>query len=255
MECSVLFQQVFVKEHGKQKLFGFECGPYYIKPHSIMCENLERFWQFFSLLVLTFHYVCNLIHKELQSNLSPGFNNIIGKLIDVPKYVVIALWKIRTRHTHSSIDELFSIVDSTSKVVCQWFIVVLIKIALSLHLKWPTWDNLFKVKLSFKILHGIPQCCRALDCSSMRFDLSSNTKSTNWYSCNDNQPFFCFLKKCWDGDHLKFGKHCISTFIHLLDQKTLFNHIHALFHPNLVTSSTFKLIEIENFWLKKITFI
>jgi len=49
-------------------------------------------------------------------------------------------------------------------------------------------------------------------------------------------------------------KHCISTFIHLLDQKTLFNHIHTLFHPNL-TISSITLMEMENFWRQKITFI
>jgi len=58
-----------------------------------------------------------------------------------------------------------------------------------------------------------------------------------------------------DGNYLKFGEAFgISTFIHLLDQKTLFNHIHALLYPNLVTSSTF-VIEMEFFWQKKIIFI
>jgi len=34
-------------------------------------------------------------------------------------------------------------------------------------------------------------------------------------------------------------KHYISTFIYFLDQKILFNEIHALFRPILVTLSTF----------------
>jgi len=49
-------------------------------------------------------------------------------------------------------------------------------------------------------------------------------------------------------------KHHISTSIHFLDQKTLFNHIHALFHPNLVISSIF-LIEVKNLWQENITLI
>jgi len=39
-----------------------------------------------------------------------------------------------------------------------------------------------------------------------------------------------------------------------LDQKSLFNHIHTLFHPNLAISPIF-LMEMGNFWQKKITFI
>jgi len=59
-------------------------------------------------------------------------------------------------------------------------------------------------------------------------------------------PFFWFLKKCQDGDHLNFGEAFISSYIHLLDQKTLFNQIHTLFHLNLTISSIF-LIEMKNF--------
>jgi len=49
-------------------------------------------------------------------------------------------------------------------------------------------------------------------------------------------------------------KHFISSYIHLLDQKTFFNQIHTLFHPNLAVSSIFS-IEMKKIWYKKITFI
>jgi len=62
------------------------------------------------------------------------------------------------------------------------------------------------------------------------------------------------LTKYQDGDHLNLVEHCISTFIHLLDQKTLFNHIHTLFYPDLAISSIF-LIQMKKNWQKKITFI
>jgi len=46
-------------------------------------------------------------------------------------------------------------------------------------------------------------------------------------------------------------KHCISTFIHLWDQKKLFHHIHTFFHQNLATSSTFFLYRNGKFPAKK----
>jgi len=49
-------------------------------------------------------------------------------------------------------------------------------------------------------------------------------------------------------------KHYIFGFIHLLDQKTLFNHIRTLLHLNLATSSIF-FIDMEIFWQKKNNFI
>jgi len=48
-------------------------------------------------------------------------------------------------------------------------------------------------------------------------------------------------------------KHFISSSIHLLDQASLFNQIHTLFHPYLAISFVF-LIEMKNLWWKKITF-
>jgi len=42
------------------------------------------------------------------------------------------------------------------------------------------------VKLDFKNLHGIPQCCSVIDCSHVRFDLPTNTKSSNWYDHDQN---------------------------------------------------------------------
>jgi len=35
IKCNALFQQVFVEKFGDKKIFGLECGLYYIKPHSI----------------------------------------------------------------------------------------------------------------------------------------------------------------------------------------------------------------------------
>jgi len=49
-------------------------------------------------------------------------------------------------------------------------------------------------------------------------------------------------------------KQFFSSYIHLLDQKTLFNQIHTFFHPNLAISSIL-VIEIKKLWPKKITFI
>jgi len=48
--------------------------------------------------------------------------------------------------------------------------------------------------------------------------------------------------------------HCISAFIYVLDQKTLFNHIPTLLHSNLATSSIF-FIDMEVLWHKKNNFI
>jgi len=44
-------------------------------------------------------------------------------------------------------------------------------------------------------------------------------------------------------------KHFISSYIHLLDQNSLYNQIHTLFHLNLAISSIF-LIEMKNFMAK-----
>jgi len=49
-------------------------------------------------------------------------------------------------------------------------------------------------------------------------------------------------------------KHFISSYIHLWGQKTLFNQIHTLHHPNLAIPSIF-LVEMKIFWHKKIIFI
>jgi len=37
-------------------------------------------------------------------------------------------------------------------------------------------------------------------------------------------------------------EHCIYTFNHLRNKETLFNYIHALFHPYLAISSTFLIV-------------
>jgi len=121
-----------------------------------MCEDPKRFWQFFCLSVPTFHYLCSLVHEELQNNPPPSLINITRRLMDVPKQVAIALQRLGTRDTHVSIGELFGIADSTSVVVYQWFIIALIKVALPLHLSWPIGERLSEVKLGFENLHGIP---------------------------------------------------------------------------------------------------
>jgi len=136
--------------------------------------------------VPTFYYLCGLVYEELHHNPPSSLINIIGTLIDIPKKIAIALQRLGTRDTQVSIGELFGIANSISVVVYQWFITTLLKAALPLHLNWLMEERLFEVKLGFENLHGILQCCGALDCSHIQFDLLANTTSSDWCDCNHN---------------------------------------------------------------------
>lgn len=53
-------------------------------------------------------------------------------------------------------------------------------------LYWPTRETLAKVKLRFENVHGIPQCCSALDCFHVTFDLLGRSRSIDCYDRNHN---------------------------------------------------------------------
>jgi len=102
---------------------------------------------------------------------------------------MVNFWLNETGDKPSQITKISTLIKAalpTNVAVCQWFIVALIKAALPLHLSWPRGKRLSKVKLGFENLLDIPQCCGALDCSHILFDLPANTRSSNWYDHDRN---------------------------------------------------------------------
>jgi len=76
LEFELLFSQVHVQKDGKKKIFGLDCGLYYIKPQSIhwseqystlvIHEDPKCFHQFFRLSTPAFQYICSLVYEKRQ---------------------------------------------------------------------------------------------------------------------------------------------------------------------------------------------
>ena len=98
----------------------------------------------------------------------------------------MALRRLATGDSHYSVGEIFGVAACTSVKTSKRFVKSLLIAAIPLHLKWSAGEELVNVKLGFQNIHGIIQCCGAIDCTHILFYKPLNSSSADWFDRDHN---------------------------------------------------------------------
>lgn len=147
--------------------------------------NPERWIANFRVSKSTFDYICNLVKPDLESATPANFMNIEGRFISVEKQVAIALRRLASGYAHNTIGELFGVGTST---VCKttWKFIKSMQRRAMHHMQWPRGEEMEHVKEGFRKLHGMPNCCGAVDVTHIVMELQVGDSTADWFDREHN---------------------------------------------------------------------
>ncbi|KAG0466474.1 hypothetical protein HPP92_018054 [Vanilla planifolia] len=123
-----------------------------------------------------------------QSN--SAFTN--GQLMSINDQVAIALRRLGSGDSLLSIGLSFGLNHSTVAQVTWRFVEAMEERGLH-HLRWPDSEQeLESIKLKFEKIHGLPNCCGAIDATHIRMCLpSADVSNKVWLDPRRTTAWFC----------------------------------------------------------------
>lgn len=145
----------------------------------------QRWITNFRVSKLTFDYICSVVKPDLESATPVNFMRIEGRFIPVEKQVAIALRRLASGYAHNTVGELFGVGTSTVCKITWKFVKSMEKRAMH-HMHWPKGEEMEQVKEGFSKLHGMPNCCGAVDVTHivMELQVSVVLRSTATSCCH-----------------------------------------------------------------------
>lgn len=99
------------------------------------------------------------------------FMSIEGRFIPLEKQVAIALRRLASGYAHNVIGEQFGVGTSTVCKITWKFVKSMEKRAMH-HMHWPRLgEEMERVKEGFRKMHGLPNCCGAIDVTHIVMEL------------------------------------------------------------------------------------
>lgn len=131
----------------------------------------ERWVSNFRVSRSTFMYICSLVKPDLESATPVNFMSIEGRFIPLEKQVAIALRRLASGYAHNVIGEQFGVGTSTVCKITWKFVKSMEKRAMH-HMHWPRLgEEMERVKEGFRKMHGLPNCCGAIDVTHIVMEL------------------------------------------------------------------------------------
>lgn len=134
----------------------------------------------------TFKYVYSLVLEPLSKTKKYSFSD--GTVISLHDKVAIALRRLKSGDSLVSLGEAFGIHRSIVSQITWSFVEALEENGLH-HLKWPETDEeMSYIKAKFERIHGLPNCCGAVDITHIKMMSSSPPLDTEvWVDNMNNQ--------------------------------------------------------------------
>ncbi|KAL3680857.1 hypothetical protein R1sor_023813 [Riccia sorocarpa] len=164
----------------KKDAFVFDDIDWFLKPRS------KRWWRrLFRVSKPTFDYICQLVKPDVESETPASFQGIEGRVITVEKQVAIALRRLASGDSLTTLGELFGVGESTvSKVI--WKFVNSMEKRARHHMNWPEGAEMERVKCGFEVDHGLPNCCGVIDVTHILMELPGTESSVDWFDREQN---------------------------------------------------------------------
>lgn len=182
-------------------------------------EDDPRYADVFRLPVGLFTTVCSLVREDMQQGDIPmSLRNVEGRLISVEKQVAIAVMRLTSGNTITSISQILGCGRSTVIKILYKF-VASIRQRASYFLQWPaSAEKLAEVKDGFFRKHGFVNCCGAVDATHVLMELPAGESSDVWVDRNHN---FSMVLQAIVDTNLRFLDVCIGYPGSLSDARCL----------------------------------
>ena len=144
----------------------------YIRPRSLHyfrktwpLLDAGRFKEMFRFDRSGFKMIVEAVESRMMTRPPPGLRMIVNRQLPVYQQVAMALNRLVTGNSTAGVASNFG-VSSITILRCTWKFVKAVVFALkSDFLKWPSVDEMKRVKLEFKSIYGLPNCVGAIDCT------------------------------------------------------------------------------------------
>ncbi|OWM70082.1 hypothetical protein CDL15_Pgr025932 [Punica granatum] len=146
----------------------------------------KEFESIFRISRKTFDYICSLVGEELKTKPS-NFTDLSGEPLSLNDQVAVALRRLNSGKSLTSIGESFKISQSTVSHVTWRFVEAMEERGIS-HLYWPSDEaEIGQIKSKFEKIRGLPNCCGAIDTTHILMNLSNVDGSNDvWYDREKN---------------------------------------------------------------------
>lgn len=133
-------------------------------------KNSKNFESVFKISRKTFNYICSLVSDDMMARPS-SVNDLKGKSLSLNDQVAVALRRLSSGESLSSIGESFQLNQSTVSQVTWRFVEAMEERGLR-HLCWPlTEAEMEEIKSKFVKIRGLPNCCGAIDITHIMMTL------------------------------------------------------------------------------------
>lgn len=123
---------------------------------------MESFESTFKISRKTFNYICSLV-KDVMLAKSSNLTDYSGKALSLYDQVAVALRRLGSGESLHSIGDTFGMNQSTVSQITWRFVEAMEERGLH-HLRWPSTEaEMEEMKSKFQKIHGLPNCCGAID--------------------------------------------------------------------------------------------
>ncbi|KAL6841369.1 hypothetical protein ACP4OV_028887 [Aristida adscensionis] len=129
----------------------------------------------------TFNYICSLVAKDLTTK-SYGFRNFrFGDktVLGVEDLVAVALLRLTSGESLQNVGMWFGMNHSAISNI-TWRFIESMEDRASVHLKWPSPEEMAAIKARFEKVYGLPNCCGAIDTTHILMCSSAQPNSRVW---------------------------------------------------------------------------
>ncbi|XP_041000421.1 protein ALP1-like [Juglans microcarpa x Juglans regia] len=133
-------------------------------------KNPNKFESVFKISRKTFNYICSLVRDNMMARPS-NFNGINGKPLSLNDQVAVALRRLSSGESLSSVGESFGMNQSTVSQITWRFVEAIEERGIH-HLCWPSTEvEMEELKSKFQKIRGLPNCCGAIDITHIMMTL------------------------------------------------------------------------------------
>lgn len=163
-------------------------------------NSLDKFKSVFKISIKTFNYICSLVKDHMMAK-STNFYFIDGKTMTLNDQVALALRRLSSGESLIAVGDSFGTNHSTVSQVTWRFVEALEESGLH-HLKWPTDQEMARIKSNFENIQGLPNCCGAIATTHITMLLaSSNRVNDTWRDRNGNHSMILQVNRGYDTIH------------------------------------------------------
>ncbi|XP_061372266.1 protein ALP1-like [Gastrolobium bilobum] len=142
------------------------------------CKDVEKFESVFKISRKTFNYICSLVEEDILAR-SPNFVDLKGKRLSLNDQVAVALRRLSSGESLSTIGDSFRMNQSTVSQVTWRFVEAMEEKGLR-HLSWPSTETTMEViKSKFENIQGLSNCCGAIDSTHILMTLPATDSLNN----------------------------------------------------------------------------